>query len=120
MVVLAVVLDVGLPGALRAGTLNAAHAQYVHVTVTAADDGIETLVTVGGDLTVDLSSWPSSEWSGVQIKTSNPSVLTLDAPPAAGAAPVARLTAHQIGVSRVDAASADGRYTFQLRVSVIS
>lgn len=118
MVGLAVLLDVVLPGAVRTNIQNVQN-QYTHVSVTATDDGTETFVAVGGDLTVDLSAWPSSEWSGIQFKTSNPSVLTLDATPSAGAPPVAIFTAHQAGVSRVDAASADGRYTFQVRVTVI-
>jgi hypothetical protein len=120
MVLLAVMLDVVIPGAAQSAVKNTGQDQYVHVTATAADDGSESLVTVGGDLTVDLSSWPSSQWAGVQFKTSNPSVLTLDQPPSAGAPPIARFTANQTGASRVDAASADGRYTFEVRVNVIS
>lgn len=67
---------------------------------------------------VDLSAWPKSQWSGVQFKTSNPSVLTLDASPSPGGPPVALFIAHQTGTCRVDATSSDGRYTFQLRVTV--
>jgi hypothetical protein len=119
MIGLAVVLDVVVPGAERSGIQNVSHAQLMHVTATAADDGAETAVAAGGDLRVDLSAWPSSVWNGIVFKTSNPSVLTLDASPSAGAAPVATFTAHDSGVSRVDAASADGRYTFQLRVNVL-
>jgi hypothetical protein len=119
MLGLAVVLDGVLPGAERAGLQNASHAQLMHVTATAADDGTETTVAAGGDLNVDLSAWPSSEWPGVVFKTSNPTVLTLDAAAPAGAAPAVMFAAHVAGVSRVDAASADGRYTFQLRVNVI-
>jgi hypothetical protein len=119
MIGLAVVLDGVLPGAERAGLQNASHAQLMHVTATASDDGTETTVAAGGDLKVDLSAWPSSEWPGVVFRTSNPSVLTLDAAPPAGAPPVATFTARGAGVSRVDTASADGRYTFQLRVNVI-
>jgi hypothetical protein len=77
-------------------------------------------VTVGGDVTVDLSSWPSSEWAGVAFKTSNPSVLTLDHGPSAGGPPVSVFVAHQVGVARVDASSTDGRYTFQVRVNVVA
>ena len=120
MVLLAVMLDVVIPGAAQSAVKNTGQDQYLHVTATAADDGSDSLVTVGGDLTVDLSSWPSSQWAGVQFKTSNPSVLTLDQPPSAGAPPIARFTANQTGTSRVDAASADGQYTFQVRVNVIS
>lgn len=89
-----------------------------HVTATVADDGAEVAVAAGGTLTVDLSGWPSSEWPGVQFKTSNPVVLSLDATPATGGPPVARYTAHQAGVARVDASSADGKFSFQLRVVV--
>jgi hypothetical protein len=117
MVVLVVVLQGVLPGAGSAGA-GQQPGQYAHVTASALDDGSETFVQTGGDLTVNLSGWPSTEWAGVQFKTSNPSVLSLDAGPAAGAAPIAKFGAHQQGVSRVDAMSADGRYTFQLRVDV--
>jgi hypothetical protein len=119
MIGLAVVLDVVVPGAERSNLQNVSHAQLMHVSATAADDGTEIAVAAGGDLRVDLSAWPSSEWPGVVFKTSNPSVLTLDVGPAAGAPPAATFGAHATGVSRVDAASADGRYTFQLRVNVI-
>ena len=119
MIALAVVLDVVVPGAERSSLQNVSHAQLMHVSATAADDGTETTVAAGGDLRVDLSAWPSSEWPGVVFKTSNPSVLTLDVGPAAGGPPAATFGAHATGVSRVDAASADGRYTFQLRVNVI-
>jgi hypothetical protein len=120
MIVFALVLDVALPAAERSFVRNTPAGQITHVTATVDDDGSETAVAVNGDLTVDLSAWPSSEWSAVQFKTSNPSVLTLDAPPAQTGPPVARFTAHQIGTARVDAASADGRYTYQLRVTVIA
>ena len=119
MIGLAVVLDVVVPGAERSGLQNVSHAQLMHVSATAADDGTEIAVASGGDVKVDLSAWPSSVWPGVVFKTSNPSVLTLDSSPAAGAPPAATFTAHATGVSRVDAASTDGRYTFQLRVNVI-
>ena len=118
MVCLAIAIDIVIPGLESKNNVNANQAQYGHVTATVADDGGETYVVANGDLTVDLSGWPQSEWSGVQFKTSNPSVLSLDAAPVAGDKPIARFGAHQEGVSRVDAASADGRYTFQLRVDV--
>jgi hypothetical protein len=70
--------------------------------------------------TVDLSAWPSSEWTDVQFKTSNPSILSLDQTPSTGGGPVAVFVARQVGTARVDAASADGRYTFQVRVNVIA
>ena len=120
MVVLVGLVDVALPAAGDSTVQGGGPEQFAHVTVTAGDDGTETLVSVGGDLTVDLSSWPSSEWAGVQFKTSNPSVLTLDSQPSAGAPPIAHFSAHEAGASRVDAASSDGRYTFQVRVSVIT
>jgi hypothetical protein len=119
MIGLAVVLDGVLPAMERSSIAATNHGDYSHVSATTADDGGEAYVAVGGDLSVDLSGWPSSEWSGVQFKTSNPSVLTLDAP-ATGGRPVVRFSAHQQGVSRVDASSSDGRYTFQLRVNVIT
>jgi len=120
MVALAIVIDGVVPAMQRstiAGGTNTA--QYQHVTATFADDGSETYVLNGGDLTVDLSGWPPTEWTGVVFKTSNPSVLSLDAAPA-GQKPVARFGAHQDGAARVDAASSDGRYTFQLQVNVFS
>ena len=107
-----------MPGVQNPANVGAGQTQYVHVTATTSDDGSETFVNTGGDLTVDLSGWPSTEWPGVQFKTSNPSVLSLDVLPGSDGSPVAKFTAHQAGVSRVDAASADGRYTFQLRVYV--
>jgi len=119
MIGLAVVLDGVLPAAERT-SIQGAQGEYTHMTATTDDDGSETYLVVDGDLTVDLSRWPSSEWPGVQFKTSNPSVLSLDASPAAGGAPIARFTAHQVGAARVDATSADGRYTFQVRVTVFS
>jgi hypothetical protein len=120
MVALAVVLNGVIPTIERAGAQNAAQNGFAHVTVTATDDGSETFVWVSGDVTVDLSSWPSSEWTGVSFKTSNPSILSLGQIPQAGGPPLAVFTGVQVGVSRVDAASADGRYTFQVRVNVIS
>ena len=119
MIALAVVLNGALPAAERS-TVQGAQGDYTHVSATASDDGGEVYLAVGGDLTVDLSSWPAPEWPGVQFKTSNPSVLTVDSSPASGAAPVARYSGHQEGASRVDATSADGKYTFQLRVSVFN
>jgi hypothetical protein len=120
MVVLVGLAEVALPAAGGSTVQGGGPEQFAHVTVTAGDDGTETLVSVGGDLTVDLSSWPSSEWSGVQFKTSNPSVLTLDSQQSAGSPPIAHFSAHVAGAARVDAASSDGHYTYQLRVSVIT
>ena len=119
MVLLAVVLEVALPAAAQSSIKNAGD-QYLHVIVTATDDGSESFVALGGDLTVDLSSWPASEWAGVQFKTSNPSILSLDQGQSTGSPPIAVFGAHQVGVARVDASSADGRYTFQVRVNVIT
>jgi hypothetical protein len=118
MILLLLVLNVALPAAAGPGLGRGAQGQYLHVTATAADDGSESYVAIGGDLTVDLSSWPSSEWAGVSFKTSNPSILSVDQVPSPGAPPVARFAALQAGAARVDASSADGRYTFQVRVNV--
>jgi hypothetical protein len=118
MVGLAVVLDGVIPPAMSAGVRNPDRSQFMHVALTVDDDGTDPFVLVGGDVTVNLSGWPSSEWSGVQFKTSNPSVLPLAVTPAAGTPPIARFDAHQAGTSRIDAVSADGRYTFQVRVTV--
>ena len=94
--------------------------ESLHVTATTLDDGGETLVGTGGELTVDLTGWPTNEWAGVSFKSSNPSVLELEADPTASPAsrPVARFKALSDGVARVDATSHDGRYTFELRVDV--
>ncbi|HXC75651.1 MAG TPA: hypothetical protein VNU19_01230 [Candidatus Acidoferrum sp.] len=119
MVVLAVALNFVLPGAAQSAAVNGAQDPFAQGTVTATDDGSEAFVTVGGGLTVDLSSWPSSEWAGVTFMTSNPSILNLDQTPSAGSAPVAVFAAQQVGTARVDAASSDGRYTFELRVNVV-
>jgi hypothetical protein len=54
----------------------------------------------------------------VTFKSSNPSVLELVSTPSAGAAPIAKFSARQAGVARVDASSSDGTYTFELRVDV--
>ena len=119
MVTLLVLEQGVLPATLQTSTAgNAQLSQYRHVTATVGEDGSEAYVLVGGDLTVDLSGWPADEWSGVQFKTSNPSVLSLDATPASGGRPVAKFGARQEGAARVDATSADGRYTFQIRVTV--
>jgi hypothetical protein len=113
-----IVAQGALPGLQSPTNVGAGSTQYLHVTATISDDGSEAYVTTGGELTVDLSGWPSTEWAGVQFKTSNPSVLSLDATPGSDGKPMAKFTAHQTGVSRVEAASTDGRYTFQLRVDV--
>ena len=75
--------------------------------------------SVTASATMDLSGWPS-EWPGVQFKTSNPSVLSLDTSASSNGAPTAHFTARQMDVARIDATSADGRYTFELRVTVFS
>lgn len=118
MVVLAITLEIGLP-ALDRSPARGAQGSTTDVTATADDDGGELVLASGGTLTVDLSGWPQSEWQGVTFKTSNPSVLTLDSQSSSGA-PVAQFTGGQTGVARVDASSADGRYTFQVRVDVSS
>ena len=118
MVALAVVLDGVLPSAEQANLQSAQRQQDANVTVTIDDDGSDTYVAVGGQLTVDLSGWPRSEWSGVEFKTSNPSVLALSGAPTAASPPLAHFSADETGASRVDAASADGHYTFEVRVTV--
>jgi hypothetical protein len=118
MIGLALVYDGVLPTLERQTYANTASGSYTHVTATTADDGGEIYVDVGGDVTVDLSRWPSSEWSGVVFKSSNPSVLSLDTRPAPDGPPVAKFGAHDAGAVRVNATSADGTYTFQVRVDV--
>lgn len=118
MVALVVVQEAVVPGLEHRNQVTAGQGAYTHVSVSATDDGSETYVDINGDLTVDLSAWPSNEWAGVTFKTSNPSVLSLDSKPAPGAAPKAKYSAHQAGAARVDASSADGKYTFQIRVDV--
>jgi hypothetical protein len=118
MVALVVAQQAIVPGLQHRNQVTADQGNYTHVTLAAGDDGSETFVYTDGDVTVDLSQWPSGEWSGVTFKTSNPSVLSLDSTPASGAAPVAKYTAHEAGAARIDASSADGKYTFQVRVDV--
>lgn len=117
LVVLAIALDGVLPSLERGAEAGLVPNQS-HVKVTVADDGSEVGVQLGGDVTVDLTGWPADEWTGVTFKTSNPSVLSLDNAPPPSAAPIARYGARHPGAARVDATSADGRYTFQLRVTV--
>ena len=100
--------------------VNSRNAEYQRVTATVDDDGSEVYVGTGGELTVDLGAWPANEWPGVQFKTSNPSVLSLDSSPAPSGPPVAKFGAHDTGAARVDATSQDGRYTFQVRVNVFT
>jgi hypothetical protein len=117
MIGLAVVYDGVLPQLERQSLASMTPAvRYTHVKASVNDDGGETFVRQGGDLTVDLSGWPSSEWSGVQFKSSNPSVLVLDSTQADQ--PVAKFSARETGVSRVDASSKDGKYSFEVRVDV--
>ena len=123
MVGFAIALQAVIPGLERQTIANAGGGDFTHVTATVQDDGSEVFVATGGDLTVDLTGWPSSEWGGVTFKASNPSVLEQSAvggtqPP--GSRPVATFRAVGSGVARVDASSRDGRYTFQLRVDVAS
>jgi hypothetical protein len=118
MVALVVVQEAVVPGLEHHNQVSASQGQFKHVTVTAADDGSETYIDMDGDLTVDLSQWPSNEWAGVTFKTSNPSVLSLDSTPASGAAPIAKYSGHLAGAARVDASSSDGKYTFEIRVDV--
>lgn len=115
MLTLAIAVEVALPAAERSS--QGTQASFTHVAATVDDDGGELAVAVGGDLTVNLSGWPASEWAGVTFKTSNPDVLTLDSQ--SSVAPTARFVAEKSGVARVDAASPDGKYTFQVRVDVV-
>lgn len=119
IVALAIGLQFVVPS-LERGVEAGSVTNQSHVKVTVADDGSEVGVQLGGDVTVDLTGWPADEWTGVTFKTSNPSVLSLDNAPPPSAAPIARYGARQPGAARVDATSADGRYTFQLRVTVFS
>jgi len=120
MIALALTVDGIIPAVQQRTGVSAGQDNFTHVVATVQDDGSETYVAVGGDLVVDLSGWPANEWPGVQFRTSNPSVLSLDALPAAQAKPIATFGAHQTGAARVEAASADGLYTYQLRVDVFS
>jgi len=115
----AIGLQLVIPSMERGAEAGAAQS-LEHVTATVSDDGGETYVVLGGDVSVNLSGWPNSEWQGVEFKTSNPSILILDSQSSTGGAPTAHFTARQDGVARIDAATADGRYTFQLRVTVFS
>lgn len=116
MLGLAVVYDGVLPQLERTQANAIVKGDYTHVKATLADDGGEIYVTLGGDVSLDLTGWPSSEWSRVTFKSSNPSVLSLDT--ADSAKPVAKFSAHQDGVARVEATSADGKYSFQVQVDV--
>ncbi|HET7339304.1 MAG TPA: hypothetical protein VFK22_07130, partial [Candidatus Dormibacteraeota bacterium] len=118
MVALVVGQQAVVPALQHRDLVNANQGNYTHVTLAASDDGSETFVYTNGDVTVDLSQWPANEWSGVTFKTSNPSVLSLDSTPAAGTAPIAKYSAHEAGAARIDASSADGKYTFEVRVDV--
>jgi len=120
MVALVVAQQGVFPSTLATRGVNSHDEQFQHVTATIDDDGGEVYVGVTGDLTVDLSAWPATEWPGVQFKTSNPSVLSLDSSPSPSGAPIAKFGAHETGAARVDATSQDGRYTYQLRVNVFS
>jgi hypothetical protein len=113
---LAVVYDGVLPQLERQSLASTTSGDYSHVQAGLSDDGGEIYVYAGGALTVDLSGWPASQWSNVEFKSSNPSVLSLDA--AQSGKPVATFTAHAPGVARVLATSADGSYSFEVQVDV--
>ena len=104
------------PTAVETNPAGTHAGQFMQVTATTNEDGSEAYVEEGGQLTVNLSGWPSNEWAGVTFKSSNPSVLHLDGTQTDK--PVATFSARQSGVARVDASSADGSYTFELRVDV--
>lgn len=116
MLGLAVVYDGVLPQLEARSLANSGQGDYMHVKVTLSDDGGEAYVSRGGDVTVDLSGWPSSQWSNVQFKSSNPSVLSVES--VQSGKPVAKFTAGAIGVARVQATSADGSYSFQVQIDV--
>ena len=120
MALLAAGANFVLPSALRSAQGGGGGGQLAHVVATTSDDGSQTAVLAGGDLRVDLSAWPRSEWAGVRFTTSNPSVLTLVSQPISGGAPIVFFQALGTGAARVDASSADGRYTFELRVTVVT
>jgi len=105
--------------AVMVGLAVVLQGDYSHVTATIHDDGSEVYVATDGELIVDLTGWPTNEWS-VGFKSSNPSVLELlpDKTASLVTRPVATFHAVSAGVARVDASSRDGKYTFQLRVDV--
>src|SRR5207237_10301594 len=76
MVGLALVPQGVVPALERQAIPSAGQGDGTHVTVTVQDDGGEVFVATGGQLVVDLTGWPSSEWA-VTFKSSNPSVLEL-------------------------------------------
>ena len=119
MVGLAIVLQGVVPALERQTIPSAGQGDGTHVTVTVQDDGGEVFVATGGQLVVDLTGWPSSEWA-VTFKSSNPSVLELmpDKTESPATRPVATFRAVSAGFARVDAGSGDGKYTFQVRVDI--
>jgi hypothetical protein len=118
MLGLAVVIDGVIPVAERQYQAQDKPPSYSRVTVTVNDDAGYTDLYVGGDLKVDLSAWPSTEWPGVEFKSSNPSVLELTSVPTSGEPPVAHFEGKQAGAARAEASSSDGRYTFTVSVGV--
>jgi hypothetical protein len=116
MLTLAVVYDGVLPQFARTQANSGVRGDYTHVKSTLADDSGSIYVVVGGDVSFDLTGWPSSEWAGVVFKSSNPSILSLDGSDASR--PTAKFSAHQAGIARVNATSADGKYSFQVEVDV--
>jgi len=116
MIGTAVLYDGVLPQLERQTAASTVKSDYTHVKAALSDDGGDIYVVSGGDVSIDLTGWPSSEWNGVDFKSSNPSVLTLDS--AQSSKPLAKFSAHQAGVARVNATSADGKYAFQIQVDV--
>jgi len=116
MIGTAVLYDGVLPQLERQTAASTVKSDYTHVKAALSDDGGDIYVVSGGDVSIDLTGWPSSEWNGVDFKSSNPSVLTLDS--AQSSKPLAKFSAHQAGVARVNATSADGKYAVQIQVDV--
>ena len=116
MLAMAVLYDGVIPQLEQGRAAGATNGDYTHVKATLDDDSGQVYVTAGGDVTVDLTGWPSSEWSNVDFKSSNPSVLSLDS--SDSSRPTAKFIAHKSGIARVNATSADGKYSFQVEVDV--
>ncbi len=69
----AVIYDGLLPHLEQQTQASTVKSNYLHVKASLSDDGSEIYVVSGGDVSLDLTGWPSSEWNGVDFKSSNPS-----------------------------------------------